>query len=188
MGQLLLPAAGCEDPPAPAEVRGQGHPDTFLSFFLSFLLRPSLDPVNSRETSPPMNRFKTLAMVGLVGIGMAHGESIDSNLRQELSEQLHKAILTQDTKIFNECFAYDELTESGKKATSALQRRIYGWDKAYVYICDPSLGKADGIPNLNGKYLFDVIISHGPFEKGGWGVDRMGGLRKGKTVVLSPAI
>jgi hypothetical protein len=144
---------------------------------------PMLHPI----PHSPMNFFKTLAMVGLVGVGMVYGESVDSNLRQELSGKLDKAISTKDTKIFNECFSYDELTESGKKAVRNLQHQLFGWNKAYVRIDDPVLGKVDGIPNLNGKYIFDIHFRKDDLARG-FGYDFYGGVRKGKPVVLSPAI
>jgi hypothetical protein len=144
--------------------------------------------------------FKTLAMVGLVSVGVVNGED-DSQLRTQLSDKLNKAIVSKDKAAFEECMDFDKSNPSVVKGINKLEDQIFGWDKAYIDIVDPIffnqlkpqisasgntiLTYEKGTKELKGKYLFDVHICKDLPSKHGYSFNCAGGTIDGIPKILS---
>jgi hypothetical protein len=124
----------------------------------------------------------------------------ESQIRKELSEKLEKAISSKDEAAFEECFGYSALSPAAQNSVKQLEKKVFGWDRAYVEIVDPllfsQLNPKDsssgntiltlekGTAEMNGKYLFDIHISKEKSAKNGF-IMIGGGLSKDKPIVLS---
>lgn len=124
----------------------------------------------------------------------------EMQIRKELSEKLEKAMSTKDEAAFEECFGYKDLSPAAQNSVKQLEKKVFGWDKAYVEIVDPlllsrlnpkdsSTGNTiltleKGTVEMNGKYLFDIHISKEKSAKSGF-IMIGGGLSKGKPIILS---
>ena len=124
----------------------------------------------------------------------------ETQIRKELSEKLEKAISSKDEAAFEECFGYKDLSPAAQSSVKQLEKKVFGWDRAYVEIVDPllfsQLNPKDsssgntiltlekGAVEMNGKYLFDLHISKEKSAKNGF-IMIGGGLSKDKPIVLS---
>ena len=147
-----------------------------------------------------MNLFKTLAMVGLVSVGMVYAEG-ESQLRTQLSDKLNKAIASKDKAAFEECMDFDKSNPSTVKNIHKLEDQIFAWDKPYIVIVDPIffnqlkpqisasgntiLTYEKGTKELKGKYLFDVHICKDLPSKHGYSFNCAGGTIDGIPKILS---
>jgi hypothetical protein len=147
-----------------------------------------------------MNFFRTLAMVGLVGVGVAYGQD-ESQLRTQLSDKLNKAIASKDIAAFEECMDFDKKNPNTVKGIHKLEDQIFSWDKHYVDIVDPIffdqlkpqmsasgntiLTYDKGTKELKGKYLFDVHICKDLPSKHGYSFNCAGGTINGIPKILS---
>jgi hypothetical protein len=124
----------------------------------------------------------------------------ETQIRKELSEKMEKAMSTKDEAAFEECFGYKDLSPAAQNSVKQLEKKVFGWDRAYVEIVDPllfsQLNPKDsssgntimtlekGTVEMNGKYLFDIHISKEKSAKNGF-IMIGGGVSQGKPIVLS---
>ena len=125
----------------------------------------------------------------------------ETQIRKDLSEKLEKAIFSKDEATFEECFGYRALSPAAQNSVKQLEKKVFGWDKAYIEIVDPLLYNQlnlkesssgntvltfdKGAKELNGKYLFDLHICKEKPPKRGYMVMLGGGVHNGKPIVLT---
>ncbi|MGC1479849.1 MAG: hypothetical protein WA771_05060 [Chthoniobacterales bacterium] len=105
-----------------------------------------------------------LRILGLiVGLSLVSGDVTQAaDSRGELLFTASAALKTGDRGYFERCFEFDGSDPEARGQVKAIIDEILRWENPIVTSTERQVGNAEGGPEMNGKWRFQVHFANGP--------------------------